>query len=63
MDPSKPAEGSESEGAIQEEERMEEQDLASHNGGSSAAFCLNRHQGCVKGPKDGEAQQGAAPVV
>jgi hypothetical protein len=59
----KPAEGDEGEGAVQEEERAEEQDLAGHNGGCAAAVRPDRHQGRLAGAEDGEAQQGAAAVV
>lgn len=59
---SKPAERGEGEGAV-EEERVEEQDLARHNGRGPAAVCPDRHQGRVAGAPDGEVEQGAAAVV
>lgn len=63
MQVSKSAEGGEGEGAVQEEERVEKQDLAAHNGGGPAAVRPDRHQGGVACPADGEAEQGAAAVV
>lgn len=58
-----PAEGGEGEGAVQEEERVEEQDLAGDYGGGPAAVRPDRHQGGVARPADGQAEQGAAAVV
>jgi hypothetical protein len=58
-----PAERGEGEGAAEEEERVEEQGLARHDGGGPAAVRPDRHQGRVAGAPDGEAEQGAAAVV